>query len=160
MNGPQFAYLCISYWTIEFFLDFYYEKTALNIHISCLCGHRFSFLWKKKNDGKWWEKKGKWKTKWLSCGKCILNFIRKWQIVSVKWLHHFAFPRKCIRTKTLCMSMPVCGCSIVSDSVIPWKLPGSSVHEILQSGILKWVANSYSTSRYVVVCNCGVYFLF
>ena len=119
MNGPQFAYLCISYWTTEFFLDFYYEKIALNIHIRCLCGHMFSFLWKKKNDGKWWEKKEKKrKTKWLSCGKCILNFIRKWQIVSAKWLYHFAFPTNCIHTKTLCVCL--CLCAVAQLCLTLW----------------------------------------
>ena len=105
-------------------------------------------------------------TKWLSCGKCILNFIRKWQIVLLSGCTILHFQQQCIHTKTLCVCVCVYVCVQLLSCV--WlcnpmecsSLPGSSVHQILQSGILKWVVISYSISRYVVVCNCGFNFLF
>ena len=67
-------------------------------------------------------------TKWLSCGKCILNFIRKWQIVLLSGCTILHFQQQCIHTKTVCVCvcvcvcMSVCSCSVVSDSVIPWSV--------------------------------------
>ena len=44
----------------------------------------------------------------------------------------------------LCVCVCVCVCSVVSDSLQPKGLPGSSIHGISQTRILEWVAISYS----------------
>ena len=35
-------------------------------------------------------------------------------------------------------------CLAVSDSVIPWSLPGSSIHGIFQARVLEWISISFS----------------
>ena len=41
---------------------------------------------------------------------------------------------------------------VMSDSfATPWSPPGSSVHEILQAGILEWVAIFFSESKGVYI---------
>ena len=79
----------------------------------------WTYVFISLEEKKWWKMmEKKRKTKWLSCGKCILNFIRKWQIVSAKWLYHFAFPTKCIHTKTLCVCL--CLCAVAQLCLTLW----------------------------------------
>ena len=50
-----------------------------------------------------------------------------------------------------CLKSECVSCSVVSDSANTWtvcSLPGSSVHEILQARILKWVAIPSSRGSY------------
>ena len=49
--------------------------------------------------------------------------------------------------------------SVVCDSATPWtSSPGSSVHGLLQAGILEWVAIPFSTDRTQVFWNAGRFF--
>ena len=52
---------------------------------------------------------------------------------------------RCIEITAIWKKGESVSCSIVSDFATPWtSLPGSSIHGILQAGILEWVAISFS----------------